>query len=133
MKNSKQANGITLIANGATLEGTLNAQGSIDIEGKVNGTIKGSGDKTRICVLDSGFVKGDVYAPEVVISGRVEGNIYASKHAVLSKKSVVAGSIFYSSLEIERGAQIIGELMHESKVSEQKTQSTSELKMETHA
>jgi cytoskeletal protein CcmA (bactofilin family) len=49
----------------------------------------------------------------VIVNGHVRGDIFATKHALLASKAVVEGNIYYNTLEIERGAHVVGNLVHE--------------------
>ena len=51
--------------------------------------------------------------PTVIINGYVKGEIFATAQAKLASKAIVEGNIHYSALEIESGAKVSGNLIHE--------------------
>jgi len=100
----------TLIAKGTCIVGEIHFSGSLEIEGQVRGNIAAVGDDADACVRirDTGVVIGQVQAPVVIVSGSIEGDIYAAKQVELASLAVVKGDIHYALLEIEKGAQVNG-------------------------
>ncbi|MEZ0121235.1 MAG: polymer-forming cytoskeletal protein [Candidatus Reddybacter sp.] len=105
----------TLIAKGACIVGEIQFSGSLEIEGQVDGNIEAASDDPEACVRihDTGVVVGRVKAPVVIVSGRIEGDIYAAKQVELASQAVVKGDIHYALLEIEKGAQVNGSFVQE--------------------
>ncbi|MDE0876709.1 MAG: polymer-forming cytoskeletal protein [Porticoccaceae bacterium] len=103
----------TLVAAGTELKGDLNFSGSLEIQGSIVGKIVADDETAQIRILNGGSVLGEIWVPNVIVNGLIEGDIYASKHIQLAAKAKVAGTIYYSSIEIERGADIGGKLVHE--------------------
>ena len=103
----------TLVAAGTELRGDLNFSGSLEIQGSIVGKIVADDETAQIRILNGGSVLGEIWVPNVIVNGLIEGDIYASKHIQLAAKAKVSGTIYYSSIEIERGADIGGKLVHE--------------------
>ena len=103
----------TLVAAGTELKGDLNFSGSLEIQGSIVGKIVADDETAQIRILNGGSVLGEIWVPNVIVNGLIEGDIYASKHIQLAAKAKVEGTIYYSSIEIERGADIGGKLVHE--------------------
>jgi len=105
----------TLIAKGTCIVGEIHFSGSLEIEGQVRGNIEAVGDGADACVRirDTGVVIGRVKAPVVIVSGNIEGDIYAAKQVELASQAVVKGDIHYALLEIEKGAQVNGGFVQE--------------------
>jgi len=105
----------TLIAKGTCIVGEIHFSGSLEIEGQVQGNIEAASDDPDACVRvrDTGVIVGQVTAPLVIVSGRIEGNIYAAKQVELASQAVVKGDIHYALLEIEKGAQVNGGFVQE--------------------
>ncbi len=103
----------TLVAAGTELRGDLNFSGSLEIQGSIVGKIVADDETAQIRILNGGSVLGEIWVPNVIVNGLIEGDIYASKHIQLAAKAKVEGTIYYSSIEIERGADIGGKLVHE--------------------
>ena len=103
----------TLIARNTRVEGTIRYSGELDIEGVIAGDILSEGTgKSIVKILENGRVEGEVRAPEVVINGHVAGDVYANGQLYLADKAVVEGNVHYNTIEMEKGAQINGKLVH---------------------
>ncbi len=105
----------TLIAKGTCIVGEVHFSGFLEIEGQVNGRVEAASDDPDACVRirDSGAVTGQIKAPVVIVSGSMDGDIYASKQVELASLAVVKGNIHYALLEIEKGAQVNGGFVQE--------------------
>jgi len=125
----------TLISKGTCIVGELHFSGSLEIEGQVKGNIEAVSDAAEACVRirDTGVVIGQVRAPVVIVSGSIEGDIYAAKQVELASQAVVKGDIHYALLEIEKGAQVNGGFVQEDEhtatvaVEAEKTEETTHL------
>lgn len=104
----------TLIASGTEISGDIRFSGHLEIEGVVRGNICAATDEGEafVRVLQSGRIEGEVRAPEVVINGRVTGDVHASKHVELAEQAIVDGDVHYSLIEMIKGAQVNGNLVH---------------------
>ena len=106
------SNNHTLISRGTRLVGDLHFSGDLQLEGHVVGNIIAEESKdAKLVIADTGIVEGEIRAPIIVVNGRVDGNIHASKHLELAKKGVVTGNVHYSVIEIVNGARINGNLI----------------------
>lgn len=106
------SNNHTLISRGTRLVGDLHFSGDLQLEGHVVGNIIAEETKdAKLVIADTGVVEGEIRAPIIVVNGRVDGNIHASKHLELAKKGVVTGNVHYSVIEIVNGARINGNLI----------------------
>ena len=113
-KKSISKNTITLVAQGAHIKGDIHFQGALEIEGEVTGNIIGTdGGDSEVRILDGGSVTGELRVPVVFISGKVDGDVFASKQVELAASAVVDGNIHYTLLEVERGAQVNGNFVLE--------------------
>ena len=112
-KISPSGDATTLIANGTSIKGDLNFHGSLEIQGTIAGTITAEDENAQVRVIQGGAVEGKIAVPTVIVNGHVRGDIFATKHALLASKAVVEGNIYYNTLEIERGAHVVGNLVHE--------------------
>jgi len=114
-KNRRRTDTPTLISKGTCIVGEIHFSGSLEIEGQVKGNIEAVGNDADACVRirDTGVVVGQVKAPVVIVSGSIEGDIYATKQVELASQAVVKGDIHYALLEIEKGAQVNGGFVQE--------------------
>lgn len=104
---------VTLIAQGTEISGDVRFLGNMEVEGVVNGNLFAlDQDAGTIRVMENGCVQGDVQVPNVVVNGRVEGDVHACKYLELGNNAMVEGNVHYNILEMVRGAQINGKLIY---------------------
>ena len=97
---------VTVLGNGARLEGTVVSAGSLRIDGQVKGKISADGD----VVLSPGCqVEADISAQNVTIGGPFKGNITAKGRTELAKGGRVDGDIICKSLVVAEGAVFCGQ------------------------
>jgi cytoskeletal protein CcmA (bactofilin family) len=88
-----------------TMQGTLNFNGTMRIDGRVEGEIITTGS---LIVGEGGRVHADVQAGVVVCGGTIDGNIVARERVQLLAPSVLTGTVRTPLLIIEEGAQFNG-------------------------
>lgn len=103
----------TLVSAGTEIVGDIHFTGSLEIEGKVRGSIVAhdAGEAT-LRVLGSGVVEGNIRVPVVIINGTVKGDVHASDQVELAANARVTGNIHYTLVEMVQGAQINGSLVY---------------------
>ncbi|MGB9867999.1 MAG: bactofilin family protein [Bacillota bacterium] len=94
----------TVLGPNVRIEGTIHSDGSMRIDGQVQGSIECAGD---VVIGNSARVGASVSAKCVVVAGQVLGNITAEK-VELAKTAVVKGDIQCAQLSIEAGAAFSG-------------------------
>lgn len=94
----------TIVGNSVSLEGEFSSQGSIAINGKIMGKVT---TQKNIDVGDEAEVKADLDGKNVMVSGRVEGNIKAERLEV-KENGEVSGDIETKILLIAEGARFSG-------------------------
>ena len=103
----------TLIARNTSIEGTVKFTGILTIEGSVQGDIFAEKDKDSVVrITQNGKVIGEVRSPDVIINGHVTGDVHASGQLVLASDAIVDGNVHYNLIEMEKGAQINGNMVH---------------------
>jgi cytoskeletal protein CcmA (bactofilin family) len=90
----------SVIQEGVTIRGEVKSEGEIRIEGTLEGSIA---SKSRVVVGATGSVQADIDGSEIVIMGRVCGNIVGSRRIELRKGAHVEGDLSTQSLVIEEG------------------------------
>lgn len=106
MKNDKGEKGLnTIIGKGTHLEGKIEVNGGIRIDGEVKGKITCSDTLT---VGSDGIVEADLEAKHIIIEGKVNGNIFTSEKLELQSTSVVIGEFTTKRLMVEEGALFHG-------------------------
>lgn len=118
--------GTTLLAKDCEITGSIEFAGNLEVEGMINGNVEAKANSAaRVRVLSSGKVIGDVRAPRIVINGQVEGDVFASEHIELAENAMVHGSVHYKVIEMMKGSEVNGSLVHITESSEERTDNVS--------
>lgn len=105
--------GITLIANNCELSGDVHFSDQLQINGTVKGNIYAvEGSKAVVTVSEKGRVKGEIRVPNVIINGKVYGDVYSDKHIELAAKAEIKGNVYYNLIEMVMGSRVDGNLVH---------------------
>jgi cytoskeletal protein CcmA (bactofilin family) len=88
-----------------TIRGDLTADGGFRIDGTVEGHVE---SKAAIVVGESGVVRGDLRGTDIVVAGRIEGNVSCSGHLEILTKGRIEGDIDAKSVRIETGGVFRG-------------------------
>jgi cytoskeletal protein CcmA (bactofilin family) len=96
---------ITIISHGVKLEGTLTCEGSVRIDGTIQGDVISYGNVT---VGEPGEINGQVNGQIIIIGGKVSGEINAKEKLTLESKSNLKGDVFTKILVVEAGAYFDG-------------------------
>ncbi|MGI6575112.1 MAG: bactofilin family protein [bacterium] len=95
----------TLIGSGADFQGTLLAQGTLRVDGKVNGEIQIQGD---IIIGEKGQVNANVKARNLMLAGVLKGNLQLSGVLEIYNTGKMYGDIVVANLIIAEGATFQG-------------------------
>lgn len=95
----------TVVGPSVKIQGDLNSEGNIRIEGQVSGKVKTS---QSVFVNQGAHIAADVLAGNAVIGGEVQGNLKVSGHLILQGTAKIAGDITCQILRVEDGAQFTG-------------------------
>ena len=99
------------------MQGDVEFAGGLHVDGCITGNVRAtSGVPAALSVSEHGIVEGSVEAPNVVLNGRVNGDIYGSERVVLGGKARVHGNVHYGVIEMALGAEISGKLVPRSGV-----------------
>jgi cytoskeletal protein CcmA (bactofilin family) len=96
----------TLISASVSLEGSIEAEGTLIVEGSVRGTIK----CTSLEILENGRVEANIEGENVTVAGEFEGEMICSRKLSILRTGKVLGGITYSALSIESGGLLDGTL-----------------------
>jgi cytoskeletal protein CcmA (bactofilin family) len=100
----------TIIAADVNLLGNVISEGTMDIDGRIEGNVRCK----SLTIRKNGVIKGDVFADAVHVYGRVEG-VIKSKDVHLYASCHVEGVIMHESLTIEDGAFVDGQFKRAGK------------------
>jgi cytoskeletal protein CcmA (bactofilin family) len=97
----------SIIAADVDIDGDLHSTGELQIDGNVHGDVR-----AQVAVIDvNAVVHGGVVADEVVVHGHVVGPIRGI-HVHIFGAAQVEGGVISSTLSIEKGAWVAGDLRH---------------------
>jgi len=102
----------SLIALGTHIRGDVTFSGRLHVDGTVEGSLHGEGDKSMLTLSNNAKVAGEIHAPHVVINGIVTGDVSASSRLELAAGARVEGNVYYKVMEMSAGAQINGKIVH---------------------
>lgn len=112
-RNGTEIKGMTLITNSAEIVGDVHFTQELHISGKVKGNVLAEdGSSARVELSREGEVHGEIRVPNVVIDGRVHGDVHASESVELAASANVTGNVYYILIEMVRGAKVNGNLVY---------------------
>ena len=107
----------TVIGSNTVIEGDLLFSGGLHIDGTVHGNVVAEQDEVSAVILsEKGTVEGDVRVPNIVLNGKVVGDVHASRHVELAANARVSGTLYYKLLEMAMGAEVNGQLVYTEEV-----------------
>ena len=99
------SNSSNIIGKGTVVQGNIETDGNIRIEGKVEGSVK---SKSKIALGQSSYVDGNIVAQNAELSGQVKGVVEVSDQLILRPTAVIDGDIVTNKLLVESGATFNG-------------------------
>ena len=113
MARNKLDKGVTLIAPHTEVIGDVRFSNQLYVSGKVTGNVIADSDTATVVVSEEGWVSGEIRVPNIVINGTVEGDVFAGHKVELAPKAKVIGNLHYKLIEMQLGALVDGQLVHE--------------------
>jgi cytoskeletal protein CcmA (bactofilin family) len=98
----------TVIGSKTKITGEITGAENLTIDGQVEGIIRLEG--ASLTVRPEGIVRAAVTAQEIIVMGRLEGEVHSTGLLHLRGNAVVHGDIFAARLAIEDGATLKGTL-----------------------
>jgi len=122
----------TSIGENCTIDGDITFDKTIEIHGKITGTVKIAENCTTamLIIKKNGIVEGDVYGDEVVIEGEVIGNVTGKKKITIKSSSFVSGNVYYDILDMNGGATVNGNLIRNKGKEPQKIENNSAVSLD---
>jgi cytoskeletal protein CcmA (bactofilin family) len=96
---------ITLLAKGVVLTGEIHVDGTVRIDGRLDGEIQTKG---HVIIGEDGLVQGMITAGTVISSGRIKAKVTAMERVQLLKTATLIGEVHTPALIMEEGAKIQG-------------------------
>ncbi|MDD4801879.1 MAG: polymer-forming cytoskeletal protein [Syntrophomonas sp.] len=104
-KEQRNDNIISFIAEGMEIKGNIQCQGSLRLDGIIDGGVDLQGDLT---IGTTGMIKGEVKAVNVILAGKLEGNLVVGKKLEITSTGKIKGDIQCSIFTIEEGGTLDG-------------------------
>ncbi len=106
----------SLIGRQTEILGDVRFAGGLHVDGRIKGTVSVSGGdaSATLSISESGAVEGDVRVPNLILNGSIVGDVHASGKVLLNGKARVNGNVHYKVLQMEPGATINGQLVHDA-------------------
>lgn len=102
------ANTAALLGASVHVKGHISGAEDLQIDGKVEGPVTLDGQ--RLTVGRSGQLQSEIHAREVVVYGKVTGNVQAKDRVEIKKDGSVVGDISTARISIEDGAYFKGRI-----------------------
>ena len=96
---------ISIIGPGMLVIGECQTDGTIRIEGTVQGAVRAG---KAVVVGKDGVIDGDVSTQDAVISGRVNGTLVAESRLELQATCTIDGEVCARRMQLEEGAVLNG-------------------------
>jgi cytoskeletal protein CcmA (bactofilin family) len=123
--STEQAEITAFLGKGTSFKGVLSFEGTIRIDGKVEGEIV---SKETLIAGDDAYLQGEITVGTIISSGKIVGNVNASKKVHILAPGTVQGNVTTPSLIIEEGVLFDGncEMGVEKKAGDHKVVSLTE-------
>jgi len=101
MERGKSSGSTSLLSKKVNIIGEIEGNEDLHIEGRFKGSIKVSGN---IFVGQTGLVEADVEAENIVIQGKINGNVQARRQLEIQSQGQLIGDCSAQSIDIKEGA-----------------------------
>ena len=117
------------IGRSLVIKGEISGSESLFIDGKVEGSL--NFPDNRVTVGRNGIVAASINAKEVVIMGKVQGNVQCADRLDIRSEGVLAGDVITHRISVEEGAMIKGGVeVRSPEKKDQKSQAQNQSKQE---
>lgn len=105
-KTMIQKPNVTVLTAETEFKGTLAFAGELHLHGRLEGIIEA--ESGTLTIGETAIIKADVHAQDILIHGKIQGNIVASGRVELRGKAQVYGDIRSNRFIIEDGVVFVG-------------------------
>src|SRR3984957_1128860 len=96
----------TVLTSDCEFKGALAFSGELQLHGRLEGTIESEGG--ALTVGEEAMIKAEIRVNDVLIYGKVQGNIYATGRIELRGKAEVYGDLHSNRLAMDDGVIFVG-------------------------
>ena len=105
MQKDKITASMSLLSTNVKIEGEVQGEENLHIDGQIKGSIKLNGD---ILIGNRGVVEAEIVANNIVIQGQVTGNVSARQQLEIQPSGKLIGDCSARSIDIKEGALFEG-------------------------
>ena len=96
----------TVLTSDCEFKGALAFSGELELHGRLEGTIESEGG--ALTVGEQALIKAEIKVNDVLIYGKVQGNIHATGRIELRGKAEVYGDLYSNRLAMDDGVIFVG-------------------------
>ena len=96
----------TVLTSDCEFKGALAFSGELELHGRLEGTIESEGG--ALTIGEQALIKAEIKVNDVLIYGKVQGNVYATGRVELRGKAEVYGDLYSNRLAMDDGVIFIG-------------------------
>ena len=101
MERGKTTGSTSLLSKKVKIEGEIQGNEDLHVEGHFKGSIKITGD---IFIGPTGIVEADIEADNIIVQGQISGNVLARKQLQLQSSGRLLGDCAALTIDIKEGA-----------------------------
>lgn len=83
-------------------DGIIDVPADMKVAGIVKMNIRSAG---KVVITETGMVQGSVFAEHIHVSGKVTGNVVASKNLIIYRSGIIEGKVATLMLKMEEGGE----------------------------
>lgn len=115
---TRNTSSASLLEKDLEIVGNISFQNNLYVHGKVNGNIVAPTDsRAALYIQADSEVTGEIRAPLIIVSGKISGDIFASRRISLKSTAQINGNIHYLEIQMDEGAEINGVLASMNSIS----------------
>ncbi len=99
---------ISIIGPGMNVVGDCETDGTLRIEGRIEGTIRAG---KAVVVGKDGEVSGKIFTQDAILAGRVQGSIHAASRLEVQATARIDAEVRARRMQLEEGAEVNGTLI----------------------
>ena len=88
----------TLLGKNTQINGDINFNGILHLDGFITGSVKGSQTDDLLTISESGTIEGKIEVANVVVNGKIKGDIIATGKIEIAAKADIQGNIYYQNI-----------------------------------
>jgi cytoskeletal protein CcmA (bactofilin family) len=96
----------TVLTSDCEFKGALAFSGQLELHGRLEGTIESEGG--ALTIGEQALIKAEIRVNDVLIQGKVQGNVYATGRIEIRGKAEVYGDLYSNRLAMDDGVVFVG-------------------------